>query len=130
MKSREERPRRAFRSEFKAEVVELCGRDDRSIGLFGRDLDLTEPAVLNRYPRSKVAAAVDLIKRAFGPGTIEIDQCWCSDITYVTTWEGGLYVASIIDLASRRVVGRATCGPGWCATPSPSPSTLVGRRPG
>jgi transposase InsO family protein len=55
----------------------------------------------------EAAAAVDLIKRAFGPGTIEIDQCWCSDITYVRTWEGWLYVASIIDLASRRVVGWA-----------------------
>jgi transposase InsO family protein len=36
----------------------------------------------------EAAAAVDLIKRAFGPGTITIDQCWCSDITYVRTWEG------------------------------------------
>ncbi len=65
-----------------------------------------------RFKRTTIAdpvaaTAADLIKRAFGPGTIGIDQCWCSDITYVRTWEGWLYVASIIDLASRRVVGWA-----------------------
>lgn len=55
----------------------------------------------------EAAAATDLIKRAFGPGTMEIDRYWCSDITYVRTWEGWLYVAAIVDLASRRVVGWA-----------------------
>ena len=29
------------------------------------------------------------------------------DITYIWTWEGWLYLASVIDLASRRVVGWA-----------------------
>lgn len=48
---------------------------------------------------------VDLLKRAFGPGTIEIDTVWCGDITYVRTWEGWLYLATVIDLGSRRVVG-------------------------
>jgi putative transposase len=51
------------------------------------------------------AAAADLIKRTFGPDNVSIDRCWCSDITYVRTWEGWLYVCSIIDLASRKVVG-------------------------
>src|SRR6266545_4247224 len=31
--------------EFKAEVVELCRRGDRSVGQVARDLDLTETAV-------------------------------------------------------------------------------------
>ena len=39
------RKRRAFTQEFKAEVVELCERGDRSIGQVARDLDLTETAV-------------------------------------------------------------------------------------
>jgi transposase InsO family protein len=30
---------------------------------------------------------------------------YVSDITYVRTWEGWLYLATVIDLASRRVVG-------------------------
>jgi transposase len=45
MESREKRPRRTFTPEFKAEVVELCRRGDRSIGQVSRDLDLTETAV-------------------------------------------------------------------------------------
>jgi len=33
------------------------------------------------------------------------NRLWASDITYVRTWEGWLYVAVVIDLFSRRVVG-------------------------
>ena len=52
------------------------------------------------------ARAVDLIKRVFGPGT-KLDTRWCGDITYIPTWEGWAYLATVIDLASRRVVGWA-----------------------
>ena len=52
------------------------------------------------------AAAVDLLKRAFGPG-VELDRVYVGDITYVWTWEGWAYLATVIDLASRRVVGWA-----------------------
>jgi putative transposase len=52
------------------------------------------------------AKAIDLVKRAFEPGT-ELDRTWVGDITYVRTWEGWLYLATVIDLASRRVVGWA-----------------------
>lgn len=52
------------------------------------------------------AKALDLVKRAFGP-SIELDRTWVGDITYVRTWKGWLYMASVIDLASRRVVGWA-----------------------
>lgn len=49
--------------------------------------------------------AVDLLKRAFGPETVELDRVYVSDITYIWTWEGWLYLATVIDLASRRIVG-------------------------
>ena len=39
------RKRRKFTPEFKAEVVELCRRGDRSIGQVSRDLKLTETSV-------------------------------------------------------------------------------------
>jgi transposase len=42
---RKPRPRRSFTPEFKAEIVELCQRGDRSIGQVARDFDLTETAV-------------------------------------------------------------------------------------
>ena len=39
------RPRRSFTPEFKAEIVELCQRGDRSAGQVARDFDLTETAM-------------------------------------------------------------------------------------
>jgi putative transposase len=33
------------------------------------------------------------------------DQAWVTDITYIRTWEGWLYLAVVVDLFSRRVVG-------------------------
>jgi transposase len=41
---RRPRSRRSFSPEFKAEIVELCQRGDRSIGQVARDFDLTETA--------------------------------------------------------------------------------------
>jgi putative transposase len=52
------------------------------------------------------ARAVDLVRRMFGPDT-RLDTRWCGDITYIPTWEGWAYLATVIDLSSRRVVGWA-----------------------
>jgi putative transposase len=49
--------------------------------------------------------APDLVKRAFvatGP-----DQLWVADMTYLPTWAGFLYLAVVVDVYSRRVVGWA-----------------------
>jgi transposase InsO family protein len=51
-------------------------------------------------------AARDLIGRHFGP-CAETDRRYVGDITYIATWEGWAYLATVIDLASRRVVGWA-----------------------
>jgi transposase len=47
MESMGKRPRhrRSFAPEFKAEIVELCQRGDRSVGQVAKDFDLTETAV-------------------------------------------------------------------------------------
>jgi transposase InsO family protein len=50
----------------------------------------------------------DLIRRDFSCSATDINQRWCGDITYIHTWEGWLYLATVIDLGSRRVVGWAT----------------------
>ena len=66
-----------------------------------------------RFRRTTIAdpdaatTAVDLVKRSFVPDANEIDRLWCSDVTYIRTWEGWLYLATVIDVASRRVVGWA-----------------------
>jgi transposase len=45
MGRKKRRPRRSFTPEFKAEIVELCSRGDRSVGQVAKDFDLTETAV-------------------------------------------------------------------------------------
>lgn len=45
----------------------------------------------------------DLIGRRFAPAAPDV--AWCGDITYVATGEGWLYVASVLDLGSRRLLG-------------------------
>ncbi|WP_190143380.1 transposase [Streptomyces glebosus] len=42
---RKPRPHRSFTPEFKAEIVELCRRGDRSVGQVAKDFYLTEIAV-------------------------------------------------------------------------------------
>ncbi|MGN5385679.1 IS3 family transposase [Streptomyces sp. JL7001] len=50
----------------------------------------------------------DLVRRDFRPDPAAVDTRWCGDITYIPTGEGWLYLATVIDIASRRVVGWAT----------------------
>jgi transposase InsO family protein len=49
----------------------------------------------------------DLVARDFTVDPGAVDTRWCGDITYINTWQGWLYLATVIDLASRRVVGWA-----------------------
>jgi putative transposase len=45
----------------------------------------------------------DLVGRRFAPGAPNV--AWCQDITYIATGEGWLYLASVLDLGSRRLLG-------------------------
>jgi putative transposase len=47
----------------------------------------------------------DLVNREFTAGTA--DEKWCGDLTEIPTDEGKLYLATVIDLAARRVPGFA-----------------------
>ncbi|GAA2614579.1 hypothetical protein GCM10009863_30360 [Streptomyces axinellae] len=50
----------------------------------------------------------DLVNRDFQPDPAAADTRWCGDTTYIPTHEGWLYLATVIDITSRRLVGRAT----------------------
>jgi transposase InsO family protein len=95
------RVHRALRDEGVHASRKRVARIMRQKGLIGR--------CRRRSTRTTISdpetGAVDLLKRAFGPETVEADRVYVSDITYVRTWEGWLYLATVIDLASRRVVG-------------------------
>ena len=72
----------------------LVGRARRKV----KRTTIADPATL---------PGADLLKRNFAPAAHAIDTVWCGDISYVRTWEGWAYLASVIDLSSRRIVGLA-----------------------
>ncbi len=53
--------------------------------------------------RNTDARPPDLLRRDFGVGAP--DRAWVSDITYIRTGEGWLYLAVVLDLGSRRLLG-------------------------
>jgi putative transposase len=54
-------------------------------------------------PEATAAPAPDLLGRLFDPD--RPDVAWCGDVTWIPTGEGWLYLASVIDLASRHLLG-------------------------
>ncbi len=48
-------------------------------------------------------AASDRVRRNFNPPAPDVT--WCGDVTYLRTGEGWLFLATVIDLYSRRVIG-------------------------
>ena len=55
------------------------------------------------YGGKPAIVAVNQLKQSFD--TLAPDHVWVTDITYIRTYEGWLYLAVIIDLYSRRVIG-------------------------
>ncbi|MEV6491261.1 IS3 family transposase [Actinoplanes sp. NPDC051633] len=84
-----------------ARLMRAAGCRGRSPRQF-RTTTLPDPAI---GPATE--SRPDLIGRDFSTDPGAADTRWCGDITYINTWQGWLYLATVIDLASRRVVGWA-----------------------
>ena len=41
---------------------------------------------------------LDLVRRDFAVDAAQINTRWCGDITYINTWQGWLYLATVLDL--------------------------------
>jgi len=85
-----------------------CGR--KRVARLMRQAGLAGCRRRRRQPRTTVSdpaatAAPDLVQRDFTP--LAPDRVWVADITYVPTEEGWLYLATVLDAFSRRVVGWA-----------------------
>lgn len=68
----------------------LCGRQRKRYRVMTTDSRHDEPIAPNRLPQIRAGAP---------------DQVWVADITYVSTANGWVYVAAILDLYSRKIVG-------------------------
>ncbi len=71
----------------------LCGRHKRRYRPQTTDSNHDQPIAPNRL--------------ALAPAPTAPDQLWVADITYVQTQEGWLFLAAILDLFSRKIVGWA-----------------------
>jgi transposase InsO family protein len=52
--------------------------------------------------------APNILARNFAPSATPLNNRWAGDVTFIWTLEGWLYLAVILDLTSRRVIGFAT----------------------
>ncbi len=55
------------------------------------------------FPGPGFESIPDLVGRRFSPGAPDV--AWAQDITYISTGEGWLFLASTLDLGSRRLLG-------------------------
>ena len=84
-----------------------CGR--KRVARLMREQALVGVHARKRWRRAKPGHTVhapDLVRRNFNPAGA--DQLWAADVTQFRTGEGWLYLATVIDLWSRRVVGWST----------------------
>jgi putative transposase len=84
---------------------ELVGRDRvarlmRTLGIAGAVRGKPRRTTI---PDPAAARAPDLVNRQFT--ATRPNQLWVSDFTYVATWSGTVYVAFVIDVFSRLIVG-------------------------
>jgi putative transposase len=71
----------------------ICGRQKRRFRVLTTDSRHEEPIAPNRL--------------ATESGPVRPNEVWVADITYISTTQGWIYLAAILDLYSRRIVGWA-----------------------
>jgi transposase InsO family protein len=72
----------------------------RACGIVGVGPVKTKKTTL---PGLAPVAAPDLVRRDFSAS--RPDELWLADFTYVRTWEGWSYLAIVLDVHTRRIVG-------------------------
>jgi transposase InsO family protein len=77
----------------------------RHLGLHGARRGKT---IRTTVPDRSAPCPLDRVNRQFKAD--RPNQLWVSDFTYVSTWQGWLYVAFVIDVFARRIVGWRVSG--------------------
>lgn len=76
---------------------------ERLMGRLGLQGVRRGKAVRTTMPDNSATCPLDRVNRVFKAD--RPNQLWVSDFTYVSTWQGWLYVAFVIDVYARRIVG-------------------------
>lgn len=100
------RIQRDLRDDGLAVSTKRVARLMRQDGLVGEPGHRRAPRTTDSTHADPVAPNV-LARQFDVNGVRRLDRVWVSDLTYVPTREGWLYLAVVLDLASRRVVGWA-----------------------
>ncbi|WP_225783007.1 IS3 family transposase [Xenophilus sp. Marseille-Q4582] len=96
------RPRIVHKLRQQGEVVS-AERVRKSLRRQGLRPVYRRPFVVTTDSAHCLPVAANLLDRRFDGW--QSDQAWVADITYVATGEGWLYLAAVMDLAGRRIVG-------------------------
>lgn len=89
------------------ESCETCSR--HRVQRFMRTVGLKAQVGYGRKPGHRggpVGAGDNVLDRAFAPSAPNV--AWVTDITYIRTYEGWLFLAVVMDLYSRQIAGWAT----------------------
>ena len=79
---------------------------DKTVGNYMRELGIkaqyVKPNTVTTIEPDLSRRLRNILKEKFNPE--EPDVVWCSDITYIWTYEGFVYLTSIMDLYSRKII--------------------------
>ena len=79
---------------------------DKTVGNYMRELGIqaqyVKPYTVTTIEPDLSSRLRNILKEKFNPE--EPDAVWCSDITYIWTYEGFVYLTSIMDLYSRKII--------------------------
>jgi transposase InsO family protein len=98
---------RKVHDDLQEQKVECCRETVRRVlrekGLLSRTKRKFVVTTDSRHEQPVAANVLDRDFQADAP-----NQKWAGDITYIATWQGWLYLAVVMDLFSRKIVGWAT----------------------
>lgn len=80
---------------------------EKTVGRYMAEMGLRatpkEPYVVTTDSNHSQPVYPNLLNQSFNPGMP--DRAWVTDITYIWTYEGWLYLATVMDLYSRKIIG-------------------------
>ena len=80
-----------------------CKRVARLMRTAGLQGVMPKAFVRTTQPEPGAQRQVDLVNRQFRAA--RPDELWVADVTYIPTWAGFLYLAIVLDVCSRKIVG-------------------------